>query len=121
MITLCISKIKDIFHPLNPLGKDRKTLAYDLYDVLPINNKRTLNIVWTGETLTAAYTDVFSPGYGYDTVVTPYKMTYRNGNSSAETIEVLAANHHRNPDHSIYFDCINVTYLEVNGDILING
>lgn len=117
---MCISKIKDILHPLNPFGKDRKTLAYDLNDVSTVGHKKTLNIVWTGETLTAAYTDVFSPMMG-DRVVTPYKITYRNGNSSAETIEVLSAFYHYNPDHSIYFDCINVTYLEVNGDILING
>lgn len=117
---MCLNKIKDFLHPFNPLGKDRKTLAYDLYDVSVADSKRILNIVWTGEILTAAYTDVFSL-MGGDREVTPYKTTYRNGNSSAETIEVLAANYHWNPDHSIYFDCINVTYLEVNGDILING
>lgn len=118
---MCVIKRFTDFHfPFNFFGKDRKALAYDLYNVSPIGNYRTLNIVWTGDTLTAAYTDVFSPP-GYDRVVTPYKMTYRNGNSSAETINVLAAFSHWNPDHSIYFNCINVTYLEVNGDILING
>ena len=116
--------IKDILFLTNLLGKKRKVVAFDLDSVPVVMNFRTVNIVWSGDRLIVDSTKVETLRVDMDITrtVTNVKNTYENGNVSAETISYELR---RAPfgstwtESPIFFNCTNVTYLEVNGTRLI--
>lgn len=105
--------LKDILFPTNLLGKKRQSIVYDLSGVPMINNKVTLNIMWSGDRLVISRTKL-GPASG---MVTPITEVYEY--ATDEPITVTQYRGQPFSDNAVFFDCTNVTKLEVNGEILI--
>ena len=105
--------LKNILFPTNLLGKKRQSIAYDLNGVPMINNKRTLNILWSGDRLVISRTEL-GPWSG---AVSPQTDVYEY--STDEPITIIQYRGKPFSDNAVFFDCTNVTKLEVNGEILI--
>lgn len=119
---MCL-KLKDILHPFNIFGKDRKNFKITVPEEY---GDYTYDIEWTGERLIVSYT--------YDVIIKippserrrypqPHKEIYTDGELSEETIIINQYNRmsawQTLINASIYFDCTNVTSLIVNGETLI--
>lgn len=116
--------IKDILFPTNVLGKKRKSLTFDIpaYPPMPV----TLTIVWSGELLKLAYTNLVSWRYGYNgdyPIVVSRKGQFKDGNSTTVTFNVKqGADGYETQtvaNQRVYISCTNVTSLVVNGQTLI--
>ena len=113
---MCCKKIKDILHPLNIFGKSRTTKVIVVPYIHPGGNT-TINIKWTGERMRVLWTfGIYGSG---ENKYRSEERTYTAGSESTESITIRQSMNNRIVNGRIYFDCTNVTYLEVNGERLI--
>ena len=113
---MCVLKIKDILFPLNTTGKKKQSVVYNL----PADHSSvTLEITWSGDRLDVAYTTYHQSGGRNE--YTPERTTYENGHDSDEDIFIRRSTIPRIGvvDNAVYFNCTNVTYLEINGEQFI--
>ena len=75
--------------------------------------------------MVVTYTIVQDGGeYQQERILTPVKNTYTDGNATAISFNIpdeLGFAKRYPSGYQIFFRCTDVTYLEINGDILING
>lgn len=108
--------IKDILFPLNLLGKKRVCVAYKVTGRTP--EDYTLNVVWSGERMEVAYTQIAVVPPPAKTL--PRRKMHTNGDSEEFTIYARPRPERiRLAEDTVYFNCTNVTKLIVNGEQLI--
>ena len=114
---MCCKKIKDILHPFNIFGKDRRNFVIDLPDGY---NSVPMAMEWTGERVIVRYTRIWSPPKKYPHGE-PYTLVFEDANMREDTFTVVRAQniHEHVGCKKIYLDCTNVTSLIVNGETLI--
>lgn len=112
--------IKDILFPLNLLGKKRVCVSYTVPDGAPIADY-TLNAVWSGERMEIAYTNRMTQVMPAE--IKPVSSMHTNGNESEITIHTRGEGTRPRTtqliNNVVYFNCMNVTKLIVNGEQLI--
>lgn len=103
-------RLRDILQPLNVLGKDIKNIQYPLSrTAFPIN----LTIKWTGDYLDAKWTIKKNSGK-------LAKADFHDKNQVDKTRIIPITPMGGDRAYSdLYFKCINVTSLIVNGETLI--
>ena len=113
---MCCKKIKDILHPFNIFGKDKRNFVIDIPNE---DGLFYLNIEWTGDRLQVVWTKSYRNGGIIEH--RSERKTYENGTITEETIEIRQSTipYVKVSNHKIYLDCTNVTYLSVNGEDLI--
>lgn len=116
---MCCKKLKQILFPLNIFGKNKQCIAYDVPNDY---SNISLDIFWIGERLGVSWTRFVRHG-GRFTYEQKREMFE---NAVEEDEQIIDIRRTVNPqvgvwENKIYFNCTNVTYLKVNGEILING
>lgn len=115
-------KILNILFPTNITGKRMQTIEFDISDI-PTESPgiKTINVQWSGAVLRALYTrhTASTSGGSRD-----YKMrkTFYGGGTDTFTVpnkRSMGGVSDRVINNLIYFKCINVTSLVVNGQVLI--
>lgn len=117
-------RLLDILHPLNIFGKKIVHRTFDTSDTPVVNNEKEFTVIWEGYGLMVAYTthryqrafpqlinkyesvERYFHGGGTETFTAP---AYRPNPASYNVIE----------GNVIYFKCVKVTKLIVNGEQLI--
>lgn len=113
---MCCKKILNI---LNVLNRDVRAIKCPL-DGLDPNTPFAIN--FSGERLIVSWTrkyTTFVPGQPPKVIVRPHQDVYTDTESISIDIK-QGLTFGKIVDDCIYLKCINVTYLEVNGEILIN-
>ena len=112
--------VQDILFPLNITGKDRKVVAYDLSGTPAITPPgiKTVNVQYTGDCVKAAYTIVKTAPPKPD-VYENGGHVYMGGGSESFIVPYTSGYGARRRTYTVYFNCINVTSLIVNGEQLI--
>lgn len=126
---MCLKLLRNILQPLNILGKDIQFKKFDLNKIPTEGGRRgykPIHLVWTGGELVVTYTIVQGGGeWQQERILTPVKNIYTDGNATAISFNIpdeYGIIARRYPSgYQIFFRCTDVTYLEINGDILING
>ena len=95
-----ILQTKDILHPLNVTGLDCQSIKYEI-----MGSGMSIPIIWSGDYLSIRR--IRTDGLG------KLRTDYQNGNMSNINYHLPTG------PFIIYFVCINVTYLRVNGTVLI--
>ena len=120
---MCL-KVKDILFPFNIFGKKKQCVHFDATNVpdegSPRRWHKTINIVWSGERMALSYTEFI--GSETRTENKSIKNIYTDGDMSAITIQLPKYDglvKRYVIDWMLFFNCTNVTYLEVNGERLI--
>lgn len=131
---MCLRKLRDILFPTNVLGKDAESKKYDFSDhtppVVPItppwDNRYQFTIVWSGKVLELCYTKVNRTGVGANMKITyeQVRESFYSGSGTTETVLTPDGTIHLGNgswvlDKILYFKCIDVTSLVVNGDQII--
>ncbi len=113
---MCLKKIKDILFPFNIFGKDKKCVIFKIPDSIVI--PYTIDIWWTGDRLQETYSYIWT---NHDPV--PRRLIYTDGNNThIQHTGIIPGGLNPNAvimDNKIYFNCTNVTRLNVNGVDLI--
>lgn len=106
--------LRDILFPLNLLGKKKRSFEVPVQS--PPYNNVPFTVVWSGDRLDMCYASLFKRGKS-KVIPTPIRAQYTNGNMDTETFIVnqRASGDMRTWVNAVYFNCTNVTYLEING------
>lgn len=114
--------IKDILFPLNVLGKKKRTFKID---VPAASGTYPFDFYWEGERLEIAWAyeiQIKTPGQRRH-FVEQHKEIYTDGDiEQAHHIDIVQLNNistWQTANGYIYLNCTNVTYLGMNGTILI--
>ena len=108
-------KIKDILFPLNILGKKHRTFVFE--QTHPPYNKYNYYVKWKGERLEFSYTRFYRNGGR--TLHMGQREEFTNGDYNEEHLTVRQSTAPTSWAGNLYLKCTNVTYLDVNGTVLI--
>lgn len=115
---MCLIRyIKDLLFPTNVLGKKMRTFTLPM--IHPPYVSKTFNIVWSGEYLQVKRMQYLRPDHlQYKTRRTPIEEHFTYGDMT--NVELIVYQGHVGGatvfSNNVYLKCINVTYLEINGE-----
>lgn len=116
--------LRDILFPLEILGRKRKSIKFDL-TTTPTqgsgrNTYKEITFKWSGDRLILSYVIFSNYFYPVSTEYENKKSVYVNGDENTISFRIPYTQDPRVVrgaiDDVIYFNCTNVTYLEINGE-----
>ena len=122
---MCLKRFSDIFFPFNCFGRKIKTVKVDFLngDVTPVTlpDHYEFTILWAGEALRVCYTKIGTLDYVDLPIERVFERYYGGGTEILETPDgrYYFGNGSEVANGLLYFKCVNVTSLVVNGTTLI--
>lgn len=113
--------IKDIFFPFNIFGKKKQCVTFDPYH--EGNGTFPQYIEWTGERIDVSWLDIIVDRATRKTTRTPKRFTFTDADEREDGVMIDYENsvrYLRNTEDGVHINCTNVTFLMVNGTILID-